>query len=71
MICEKSARCEKHVRYEKLARKKDAHKITQKLATHVSRFDYFLVQLNFIPHAQENPFISFITITSTMIWFQM
>ncbi len=32
------------------SRKKGALDITQKLTTHFSRFDYFLVQLNFIPY---------------------
>ncbi len=32
------------------ARKKGAHKITQKLSAHVSQFEYFLTQLNFIPY---------------------
>ncbi len=59
-ICEKSVRSEKHARCEKLARKKGAHEITQKLTTHdeitqkltthVSQFDHFLVQFNFIPY---------------------
>ncbi len=48
MICEKFARCEKHARCKKLARKKGTHEITRKLTKHVSRFTYFLVQLNFI-----------------------
>ncbi len=42
-IYEKSARC------KKLARKKGAHMTTQKF-THVSQFNYYLLQLNFIPY---------------------
>ncbi len=49
-IHEKSPRCEKHVGCEKLASKKCAHWIMRKLTTHISWFDYFLVQLNFIPY---------------------
>ncbi len=47
-IRKKSVRREKHAKCEKLARKKGTHEITQKLTTHISRFNYFLVQLNFI-----------------------
>ncbi len=50
MIRKKSARREKNVRCEKLARKKGTHEIMRKLTTHVSQLYYFLVQLNFIPY---------------------
>ncbi len=43
-ICEKSVRC------KKLAGKNSTNKILWKLTTHISLFDYFLIQLNFIPY---------------------
>ncbi len=48
-IREKPARCKKHARREKFARKKDVHEIMWKLTTHFSQFNYFLVKRNFIP----------------------
>ncbi len=55
MIREKSVRCEKRARCEKL-RKNSAQEITQKLTTRILRFDYFLEQLNFIPYRTKKSF---------------
>ncbi len=49
-IRKRKERWEKYARRKKLARKKGADEITWKLTTDVSLFDYFLIQLNFIPY---------------------
>ncbi len=69
-ICKKFARCKRHVRHKKLARKKNTLEIMQNMTIHVSRFDYFLVQLNFIPCMRKSLALCIIT-ASTARLFKM